>query len=176
MEKVMKKIWIIALGVISFTTLTTASDYFTSLASRTKNILCAAGRGLKHFYFPDYGNPSYEDSLSSDSNPVSTPSLSKVSDAEECHLYWSKKDLHNNKVYWNKKALRRWAPASYKEGKAPLEDESYSFDSESDEELMTYGKNSEKIFVPIREKNISQSHQVYSSTITKSDKITFFSI
>lgn len=171
----MKKIalYVICLGTLNFSA--TASSYFYAAASTTKNIVFAVGRGLKHFYFPDFGNP-YEETLSEDSNPLATPSLAEASDSEQFYLYWARKDLHNKRQYWNKNSLRRWANQSYKEGQIPVEDNYYSFESESDEEIEWATTKLKKSFRPIKEKIESPRITFKSSTRIKSDKITFFSI
>jgi len=141
----MKKLFLTILCLMSLTSSIAGSDHqLTYLVSGTKKVLFALGRGIKHFYFPQYE---------------------------------TKPSLPSNENFIND--IQKWAQTSYEQGEAPFEDSQENLqggetlvDSDlENEELVRYAHYQENLFNPICEHQTAQR-----ITVSKSEKITFFSI
>ena len=117
----MKKLFLTTLCLINLIAPLHASSSFTSFASGVKSILFAVGRGIKHFYFPNY---YAEDPFSSNESVVSAPSLYEDPESAKYLKYWASKDLSDKNCYWNKRAIRLWAQTAYTQGERPRYEES----------------------------------------------------
>ncbi len=99
----MKKLLLTFLCLSNLSTEVQASSTFTSFASGAKSLFFTVGRGLHHFYFPNYGSHTSDTSSNS-----------------EIYREWAKKDMLDTDQYWNQESLTRWVQTSHEQGEPPL--------------------------------------------------------